>query len=107
MNIELKLAKNIVAKEMSKNGLRVNRIILFGSRARGDYSEESDWDLLVIVKDELTREKKKAVLTGIYRGLAVLTGAYEVIIKTERNFEKMKSIVGSLPYEAELDGITI
>ena len=24
------------------------RIILFGSRARGDYGKESDWDLLIL-----------------------------------------------------------
>ncbi|RLF92200.1 nucleotidyltransferase domain-containing protein, partial [Thermococci archaeon] len=26
------------------------RIILFGSRARGDFSKESDWDILIIAK---------------------------------------------------------
>jgi len=30
-------------------------IILFGSRARGDASSDSDWDLLVIARDLLER----------------------------------------------------
>ena len=32
-------------------------IILFGSRARGDYKEDSDYDLL-IVKDKITNKSK-------------------------------------------------
>lgn len=28
------------------------RIILFGSQARGDAHEESDWDLLILIKDK-------------------------------------------------------
>ena len=37
-------------KEVAKNVLPENaRLLLYGSRARGDYSEDSDWDLLVIL----------------------------------------------------------
>lgn len=107
MNKELELAKKIISEEINKNNLTIDRIILFGSRARGDYSEESDWDLLVVVKNELTRKEKRDLLAGIYRQLAKLKGSYEIIIKTERDFEKMKTVVGSLSYEAELEGITI
>lgn len=31
--------------------LKLERAILFGSRARGDFWEESDWDLLIISPD--------------------------------------------------------
>ena len=27
-------------------------IVLFGSRARGDYKEESDWDVLILIEKE-------------------------------------------------------
>jgi len=30
------------------------KVILFGSQARGDYQEDSDWDLLVIVNADST-----------------------------------------------------
>ena len=37
-------------KEVAKNVLPENaRLLLYGSRARGNYSEGSDWDLLVIL----------------------------------------------------------
>ncbi|GAB6283708.1 MAG: nucleotidyltransferase domain-containing protein [Ignavibacterium sp.] len=41
-------------------GEKVKKIILFGSYARGDFDEESDVDILVIVNDEnLNYYKKK------------------------------------------------
>ena len=37
-------------KDVAKNVLPENaKLLLYGSRARGDYSEGSDWDLLVIL----------------------------------------------------------
>ncbi len=36
-------------------------IILFGSRARGDFGKESDWDILVLTSLKLTKELKKKI----------------------------------------------
>lgn len=33
-------------------GTAGSKLILFGSRARGDFSEDSDWDLLVLLKEK-------------------------------------------------------
>ena len=35
------------------------RVILFGSRARGDYGKESDWDLLILTGIPATEENKR------------------------------------------------
>ncbi|QDA31283.1 nucleotidyltransferase domain-containing protein [Thermococcus indicus] len=37
-------------------GDRVEEVIIFGSRARGDFKEDSDLDILVILKDEVKPE---------------------------------------------------
>lgn len=39
----------------------MNRVILFGSRARGDYYEDSDYDMLVVV-DCRTPEVRSIIL---------------------------------------------
>ncbi len=31
--------------------IRISRAILFGSRARGDYLEDSDWDVIIVSED--------------------------------------------------------
>ena len=34
--------------EAARLGIAVEKVILFGSRARGDYRPDSDWDILVV-----------------------------------------------------------
>lgn len=36
-----------------------SRILIFGSRARGDFREESDWDFFIILKKPLDARRKK------------------------------------------------
>ena len=35
------------------------RVILFGSRARGDHKKDSDWDLLILTSIPATEENKR------------------------------------------------
>jgi predicted nucleotidyltransferase len=42
----IKIAKDIITSEFEKAGYKVINIILFGSRARGDYEKGSDYDFL-------------------------------------------------------------
>jgi len=48
MNNEERAIKEFVQALKSKYRDRVRRIILFGSYARGDYTEESDIDILIV-----------------------------------------------------------
>ena len=44
----LKTAKSIITEEIEKFGYKVESVYLFGSRARGDFNEDSDWDFLLL-----------------------------------------------------------
>lgn len=60
--------------------LQPERIYLFGSQARGDATEDSDFDLLVIVErrqDQPVRMEQQA-----YRALRGLPGAVDVVVMT-------------------------
>ncbi len=41
-------------------------VILFGSRARGDYREDSDWDILVLTSKEVDGKLKRRIRDDIY-----------------------------------------
>ena len=42
-------------------GTRLERTVLFGSRARGDAREDSDIDVLVVIRDMTPSERREAV----------------------------------------------
>jgi predicted nucleotidyltransferase len=58
--IQDKNLKNFIDQLRKRFGRNLKKIILFGSRARGDHSEESDYDLLLIF-EKVTPEMKKYV----------------------------------------------
>ncbi|MFN7831391.1 MAG: nucleotidyltransferase domain-containing protein [Bacteroidota bacterium] len=41
-------------------------VILFGSRARGDFRNDSDWDFLVLLNEPPTRDIKNRILENLY-----------------------------------------
>lgn len=48
---------SVAAKTMPKG----SNVLLYGSRARGDYNEDSDWDLLILIdKDKITNSDHDA-----------------------------------------------
>lgn len=42
------------------------KIILFGSRARGDARKDSDWDLLILIDNQNIREKEDLFRDRLY-----------------------------------------
>lgn len=107
MNKELIEIKEIIQKEVEKAGLKVEKIILFGSRARGDFKEDSDWDIMVTLDSEFTREKRRHLLGEIYKRLAKFENSYEIVLKKKAEFERMKEVIGSLSYDTNKEGILL
>ena len=78
-----------------------DRIILFGSRARGTTDERSDVDLLVICK---MTGKRRAVATEIDRSLRGLHIARDIVVLTPDEYERDKFIPGTIARPAFLEG---
>jgi len=72
-----------------------DHIYLFGSMARGDMDADSDYDLMVIVPDGATAERKNSRLAyEVLRGTGI---AADVLVWTRTNFDRRAHVVASLP----------
>src|SRR5882757_1819680 len=81
------------------------KVILFGSRTRGDARPDSDHDLLVVIDDDFPREKlswrQSMRPRGRYRGpVDIVPMHYSV-------FEDRATIIGSLANTAEEEGVIV
>lgn len=83
------------------NGYKPEKIILFGSYAYGKPTKDSDVDLLVIKDDELPRIKRNRIARSF---LKEFTFPVDVIVKTKREFETLKDVIGTVVYTANKYG---
>lgn len=90
------------AVRMLADGLRPDRIYLFGSRARGDWNEDSDYDLMVIVpaSDEPPHQRAQQA----YRLVADVPIAKDLHVWTKAEFEQQLPVVTSMPATVVREG---
>ncbi|MFQ5790977.1 MAG: nucleotidyltransferase domain-containing protein [Acidobacteriota bacterium] len=78
----------------------VEQVILFGSKARGDYDEESDIDILILTSRSLSRAERYAISDALFplqlRHDVVLS---PLIVPAE---EWESGIVSALPIHEEI-----
>jgi predicted nucleotidyltransferase len=82
--------------------LKPSSVYLFGSRARGDASSDSDYDFFVVVRPGDERPLKRA--QRAYRALRGLGMSKDVVITTSDRFERMKGLSSSLEHAVATEG---
>ena len=70
-------------------------IYLFGSTARGEAGPDSDYDLMLVVPDDASPERKRAKLA--YDSLWGTGAAADVVVWSAERFSRRASVVTSLP----------
>jgi len=101
------VAKRVIERVMREHGIKVRRIYLFGSRARGDFREDSDWDFLVVVDRELSFNERWDIIDLIKRELARLSIPNDIIVRSEREFEELSRQPGTVSFEVAREGILL
>ena len=71
------------------------RIYLFGSAARGEASQDSDYDVMVVVPDNAPADRRNSGLA--YTALWGLGVAVDVLVWTRSAFEARRHLRASLP----------
>lgn len=77
------------------------RVILFGSRARGDGDDRSDFDFLVIKRDVDDRFGEMARLGRVLGRLLIPA---DVVVVSEQHARKWESVKGTMIHEAMSEG---
>jgi predicted nucleotidyltransferase len=83
------------------NGFHPQKIILFGSQARGTADDRSDIDILVICRFD---GKRRHLMLEMDRALAGLENAFDVLIATPEEFEQDRLIPGTISRYADKEG---
>lgn len=94
-------AASEAARRLARTASSPARVILFGSRARGDGSTSSDLDFLVIEQEVASR---RAEGVRLRRALSGLELPVDVIVVTEEHVEEWGDVKGTVLYEALREG---
>ena len=78
-----------------------DKIILFGSRARGDAGPDSDIDLLVLFSDVADPNKRAAEL---YASLVDFPRPMDIVVSTSSRFERYRNVVNTVYWPASREG---
>jgi uncharacterized protein len=81
-----------------------DKIILFGSHARGEAGPDSDVDLLVVMS---VRGSKRAKQLEIRASLHDVHVPKDIIVSKPEEFEWRKDVVGTIEHPAEHEGIVL
>lgn len=77
------------------------KIILFGSAARGEMDRDSDLDLLVIVRGPVLRRK---IAQAIYRSMPYTGTPMDAVVVTEEDVERYHDLIGYIIRPALREG---
>jgi predicted nucleotidyltransferase len=92
-----------VARRIVEN-FHPEKIILFGSQARGTADSHSDVDILVI---SAIKEKRRKLMVDMRSVLNELEYAFDLIILTREEFERDRKIPGTVGRYASKEGKVI
>ena len=81
--------------------IRPQKIILFGSWARGERDAHSDIDLLIIHESDLPRPQRYAQVRRLFWGMGI---PIDILVYTPEEFERYQAVPGSFTYTVAHEG---
>jgi len=94
-NIKTQIVK-ILTKMFQQRGISLDKIVIFGSLARGMEREDSDIDIIIVSKDFRKKSifERVELITGIGRELVRRTKKpYDMLFISDQEWEKGNSLV--------------
>jgi hypothetical protein len=88
-------------------GERLERVILFGSKVRGDDHEESDVDLLVVLSDAVSLRDTFAVADLAYDGIVRWSIYIHTVVLSQAEFDRPRGLSAFVVADAEEEGVPL
>ena len=88
--------------ERIAEAVKPDQIILFGSRARGDATEDSDLDLLLVYDGPLTKRQVKMAVRRLFPRPSF---SMDLFVLTPAEFSRQQKVVSTLGHAAIRQGI--
>jgi uncharacterized protein len=107
MNAQARDAERDLYQEIVRRIVAVadpDRIIVFGSRARGDHRPDSDLDILVIKESAEPRYKRAR---GLYGALASLPLEVDILVYTLQEVREWSEVSQALVTTAAREGLVV
>jgi hypothetical protein len=96
-----------IIKDTANKILPDCRILLFGSRARKDNTNDSDFDFLVITKETLDIRKKRTLKSTMRKELARFKIPADILIQSEDEVSAKKEITGHIFRQILKEGVAL
>ncbi len=104
----LKQIKQTILEVAKNMNIEIDKIILFGSRARGDAREGSDWDILIVTKEKLDNELEDEFWLKCSRKLYnILLDNFDLLIINYNDYKKKSKFRDYVYYYANKEGLKI
>jgi predicted nucleotidyltransferase len=98
------IAEELKQRFLAADGERILRVILYGSRAQGSATKESDFDFLVVEKDPVSKRQE---MRRLRQAVADVDCPVDVWVMGEQEFEETRDVIGGLAYPAYKYGIVL
>jgi len=86
----------------------IERIIIFGSRARNEEDDDSDTDICIIVNEELTRDDIRRYRIALNRTFAFEHQmAVDIMMRSMDTFNRYKGVIGGIEHVIASEGVML
>jgi predicted nucleotidyltransferase len=104
---DIEKIKEIISSVLESERISTFETYLFGSRARGDFSSSSDYDIMIISKKKIAMKDKIKLFTKLRRTLAKKKYNVDIVIKSADEVNYYKDKIGHIVRSALNEGIVI
>lgn len=103
----MRTVKRIVQEEVERAGYQVRRILLFGSRARGEARPDSDWDFYVLIAPTAPARVRWGIADRITERLADEGIWADLFVQSEETAAERAQNTGYLTYYVFREGVGV